>query len=117
MKSLVEFINEAKKGVFNNTICSKIIDKLSEEDKELFHNLRWDDETNGLRTGEEIEYYLYKRCKEEQVDEYFSIVQNALNIVGYTDKDVVDAYSLSRSGKQMKVEVTAQVAYFIGSKV
>lgn len=117
MRSLVEFINEAKKGVFNNTVCSKIIDKMSEEDKSLFRDLRWDDETDGLRTGEEIEYYLYKRCKEEQVDKYFSIAQKALKTVGYTDKDVVDAYSLARSGKQMKVEVTAQVAYFIGSKV
>lgn len=117
MKSLIEYINEAKKRVFDNNICSKIIDKLSEEDKDLFRNLRWDDETDGLRTSEEIEYYLYKRCKEEQLDEYFSATLAALAFVDYTARDVVDAYSLARSGKQMKVEVIAQVAYFIGSRV
>lgn len=117
MKSLVEFINEAKKGVFNDKICKKIIDNLSEEDKNLFRDLRWDDETDGLRTGEEIEHYLWKKCKEEQVDKYFVVTKAALNAVDYTDKDVVDAYSLSRSGKQMKIEVITQVAYFIGSRV
>lgn len=72
-----------------------------------------DKKTNTNFSMEEIEQRFWKGDLNENVDEYFERISKMLDNAGITPKNISDTYSLARSGKQMKIEVIAQVSWMI----
>ena len=117
MKSLVNFINEIRPTDLNSSkIFKKLAKNMSEEDKTFVTTLYKEENHNTYRTMEEVEKILWKEDN-ETIDKYFAQIKNILKIVNFTPSQIVDTYSLARSGKQMKIEVIAQVGYFANEAI
>ena len=112
MKTFSEFIKESQYADLHaGKIQKKLIKKLTDEDKNFVKFLFHDEKRNVGRTMEEVEKALWK-VDSKLIDEYFEHVTAILKYVDFTPEQVVSTYSLARSGKQMKIEVIAQVGYF-----
>lgn len=122
MKNINEYIIEASEKQHLNKIHSswpKVVKKLSEEDKEWVKNLANDSSKNQIYTMEELE----QRCwngdlKDTWNDKYLYMIDHILTRDnGITQKDVIDTYSLAKSGKQSMIEVFAQTLYMINREL
>ena len=122
MKNINEYIIEASEKQRLNKIhssWSKVVKKLSEEDKEWVKNLATDSSKNLIYTVEDLE----QRCwngdlKDTWNDEYIYMIDHILTRDnGITQKDVIDTYSLAKSGKQSMIEVFAQTLYMINREL
>ena len=122
MKNINEYIIEASEKQRLNKIhssWSKVVKKLSEEDKEWVKTLANDSSKNQIYTMEELE----QRCwngdlKDTWNDEYLYMIDHILTRDnGITQKDVIDTYSLATSGKQSMIEVFAQTLYMINREL
>ena len=107
MKNLVEFIEEALK-------CpnwKKVQKSLSEDDKKFVSELT-KGEDNSYLSSEDIEQRLWKGDLKDKVDElYNKCTELVKDIVPLND--IVNYYSLARSGKQNKIELIAQILWSI----
>ena len=114
MKDIKEYILESKAPNWK-----KIAKSLSNEDKEWIKSLANDTEHNQIWTMEEIENHCWKGdLKDSWNDEYLKLIDHILTREnGITQKDVIDCYSLARSGKQSMIEVFAQTIYMINREL
>jgi len=122
MKDIKVFISESSEKQRLNKIhnsWSKLVKKLSAEDKEWIKGLANDTKNNQILTMEEIEQRCWKGdLKDSWKDEYLKLIDHVLTREnGITQKDVIDCYSLARSGKQSMIEVFAQTIYMINMEL
>lgn len=122
MKAINTYINEASEKQRLNKIHSswkKVAKKLSEEDKEFIKKIAVDTKNNQWYSMEEIEQHCWKGdLKDKWEDMYLTMIDHILTRDnGITQKDVIDCYSLARSGKQSMIEVFAQTAYMINREL
>lgn len=116
MKDIKEFINEAKsKKWFNWRLVANDLDNNT---KELLKKVCLDTKNNSWYSIEEIEQRFWDGDLKDELDNIWDIVTTKiLNVkhkrIAYelTPEDVVQQYSLARSGKQSKIEVIAQTCY------
>ena len=116
MQSIKTYILEAK------SIHSKwkeVAKKLSKEDKEWVKKYAVDNKSNQIYTMAELEQRMWKGDLKDQIDDiYDHLINSILNENNkITAKDIIDTYSLARTGKQSKIEVIAQALYMINIKL
>lgn len=112
MKSLVEFIHENKKADLHTaTVQKKLAKSMTDQDKSFAKFLYKDEKNNNVLTMEDVEKLLWK-IDDQVIDDYYNHVTEILKYVDFTPEQVVNTYSLARSGKQKKIEVIAQVGHF-----
>lgn len=121
MKAINTYINESSEEQRLNKIHSswkKVAKKLSKEDKEFIQDIVIDKKYNQWYSMEEIENRCWKGdLKDTWHDMYLRMIDNILTKEnGITPKDVIDCYSLARSGKQSMIEVFTQTAYMINKE-
>lgn len=112
MKPLHEYIIEAgQKGFLSSKERLKLANSLMIDDRERIQDIRSITAgSNNIPSFEDIEQLFWKNPDyKERVDDYFEYVTRWLKEIKTTPEDIVKAYSLSRSGKQMKIEVIATV--------
>lgn len=109
MKNLYEYLMEGQKGYLTRAISNKLYKSLSVDDREHIEDIdRLLTKNNNIPSFEDIEQF-FRNGGKDKVDEYFEYVTGWLNNIDFTPKDIVMAYSLARSGNQMKIEVIATV--------
>lgn len=110
MKNLYEYMMESQKGYFTQAISNKLYKSLLIDDRERIEDVdRLLTKNNSIPSFEDIEQFFWKGDGKDKVDDYFEYVTGWLKNIDFTPKDVVTAYSLARSGNQMKIEVIATV--------
>lgn len=110
MKSLQEYLTESQKGFLTQTACRKLYKSLLIDDRERIEDIdRFIAYDNTIPSFEDVEKLFWKGEYKDRVDDYYEYVTGWLKNIGFTPNDVVMAYSLARSGKQMKIEVIATV--------
>ena len=113
MKNLYEYIMEAgePKGFLTAAKRLKLYQSLLIDDRERIQDINSITAgSNNIPSFEDIEQLFLKNPDyKERVDDYFEYVTRWLKEIKTTPEDIVKAYSLSRSGKQMKIEVIATV--------
>ena len=114
MKTITTYINESK-----SINWKKIAKSLSKEDKEWIQNYALDKKNNQIYTMEELEQRMWKGDLKDQIDD---IYERLIDSILYEDnkitaRDVIDTYSLARTGKQSRIEVIAQTLYMINIKL
>lgn len=114
MKNITTYINEAK-----SINWKKIAKSLSKEDKEWIQNYALDKKNNQIYTMEELEQRMWKGDLKDQIDD---IYERLIDSILYEDnkitaRDVIDTYSLARTGKQSRIEVIAQTLYMINKQL
>lgn len=118
MKNLTEYIFESPSRDWDKKF-KKFKKSISKEDMQLFLEIANDSKSNSsntLRSAEEIEQLFWKGEYKDKVDEIFSKISEYLNKAGSSANEVCDRYSLARSGKQYKIEVSAQMIYFLNTR-
>lgn len=110
MKDLYGYLMENQKGYFTQAISNKLYKSLLIDDRELIEDIdRLLTKNNSIPTVEDIEQFFKNGDGKDKVDDYFEYVTGWLKNIDFTPKDVVMAYSLARSGNQMKIGVVATV--------
>lgn len=112
MKDIKNYILEAK------SIHSKwkdVAKKLSKEDKEWIKKYAINEKNNQIYTMEELEQRMWKGDLKDQIED---IYDHLIDSILYEDnkitaRDIIDTYSLARTGKQSQIEVIAQALYMI----
>ena len=114
MKELKLYITESKAPNWK-----QVAKKLSKEDKEWIKKYALDKEHNQIFTMEELEQRMWKGDLKDQWDlmNNYLIDHILTRDNGITQKDVIDTYSLAKSGKQSMIEVLAQTIYMINMKL
>ena len=109
MKTLHEYIMEAgnPKGFLTAALRKKLynsllIERIEDIDRFITHD-------NTLPSFEDIENVFAKGAYKDRVDDYYKYVTGWLKNINLTPNDVIEAYSLARSGKQSKIAVIATV--------
>lgn len=111
MNTLFECIMEATspKGWLTTAIRKKIFGNLLIDDKERLKDIVAHCRGN-FPTSEDIEKLFWGHDDyKDRVDDYYEYVTEWLKYAKITPNDVVQAYSLARSGKQSKIEVIGTV--------
>ena len=116
MKDIKNYILEAKNI---HSQWKKLAKKLSKEDKEWIKKYAFDEKNNQIYTMEELEQRMWKGDLKDQIED---IYDHLIDSILYEDnkitaKDVIDTYSLARTGKQSKIEVIAQTLYMINMEL
>ena len=116
MKDIKDYIIEAK------DIHSKwkdVAKKLSKEDKEWIKKYAFDKKRNQIYTMEELEKRMWKGDLKDQIEDIYDHLIDSILYENnkITARDIIDAYSLSRTGKQSKIEVIAQALYMINMEL
>lgn len=116
MKDIKNYILEAK------SIHSKwkdVAKKLSKEDKEWIKKYAIDEKNNQIYTMEELEQRMWKGDLKDEWDlmNNYLIDHILTRQNGITQRDVIDEYSLAKSGKQSMIEVLAQTIYMINMQL
>lgn len=112
MKPLFSYIMEAStpKGFITSAKRKELFNSLSTDDRkrieDIDHNVTHD---NTLPSFEDIEKFFSKGEYKDSVSEYYEYVTGWLKNIGLTPKDIIEAYSLPRSGNQSKIAVIATV--------
>lgn len=93
--------------------------KLSKEDKEWIKKYAIDEKNNQIYTMEELEQRMWKGDLKDEWDlmNNYLIDHILTRDNGITQKDVIDTYSLARTGKQSMIEVIAQTLYMINKQL
>lgn len=97
----------------------EIAKKLSKEDKEWIKKYAFDEKNNAIYTMEELEQRMWKGDLKDQIED---IYDHLIDSILYEDnkitaRDIIDTYSLARTGKQSKIEVIAQALYMINTQL
>lgn len=117
MKSLYEYVNEGmgRKGWLTKAKQRKLVSSLLIDDRERIKDIN-----TALHIGpgriplsEDISDLFWRGAYKDKVDEYYGYVTEWLKDIGLTPVDIIDAYSLARSGKQSKIDVIATVIWAI----
>lgn len=115
---ILENLDNSKTLLEAKSIHSKwkdVAKKLSKEDKEWIKKYAIDEKNNQIYTMEELE----QRMWEGDLKNEWDLMNNYLidHILtrqnGITQRDVINEYSLAKSGKQSMIEVLAQTIYMI----
>lgn len=110
MKNLFNYITESSNGYLTQEDLEKIWSNLLIDDRERIVDVnRLVSKPNVFASAEDIEQAFWKGSYKNRVDDYFGYVTEWLQYIKRTPKEIADAYSFSRVGKQMKIEVIAQV--------
>lgn len=112
MKTLHEYIIEAgnPKGFLTAALRKKLYKSLLIDDRERIEDVdRQLSSHNTIPSFEDIEQFFWKGDYKDRVDDYYEYVTGWLKNINLTPNDVIEAYSLARSGKQSKIEVIATV--------
>lgn len=119
MKSLYEYVNEAKlpKGWLTNAKKKKLVAGLLIDDRERIKDINTYCHCGpgNIPTSEDIANLFWRGQYKDKVDDYYRYVTNWLKDIDVTPEDIVAAYALARSGKQSKIEVIATVIYSINT--
>lgn len=112
MKNLYEYMMEGQKGYLTQNIRYKLYKSLLIDDRERIEDInRLVTKNNNIPSFEDIEQFFKNGAGKDNVDDYFEYVTGWLKNIDFTPKDIVMAYSLARSGNQMKIEVIATVIH------
>lgn len=114
MKDIQQYILESKSANW-----AKIAKSLSKEDKDWIKKYACDANNNQIYTMEELEQRMWKGDLKDEIED---IYDHLIDSILYEDnkitaKDIIDTYSLARTGKQSKIEVIAQALYMINMKL
>ena len=115
MKNIKLYITEASTRDWENKF-KKFKKLISKEDMELFSEIANDKKNNVINTSEDIEQMFWKGELKDRVDEIWKKIDEYLNKAGSSSNEVCERYSLARSGKQYKIEVAAQMIYFLNTR-
>ena len=107
MKSIIEYVNEAKTPNWK-----KMYKQLNDKDRRELELLAFDERRNNIRTMEDMEQLFWNGPLKEKVDEYWALVNRWIEGFCTTD-EIARMYYLARSGKQNKIEVIATVFYML----
>ena len=108
MKSLSQYITESSQNLTSDKLQT-IYGSLLIDDKERLVDFKQFIDDNS--TFEDIERAFWRGHYKNDVDDWFDYITDLLTVVNLTPKDIIYYYSLARSGKQMKIEVIAQVLH------
>jgi hypothetical protein len=115
MKNINTYINESSNRDWEKKY-KKFKKLISKEDMKLFSEIANDKKTNNINTSEDIEQMFWKGELKDKVDDIWKKIDTYLNQAGSSSDEVCDRYSLARSGKQYKIEVSAQMIYFLNTR-
>ena len=115
MKSLYENEGTSGKGQLTKAKQRKLVAGLLIDDRERIKDIN-----TALHIGpgriplsEDISDLFWRGAYKDKVDEYYGYVTEWLKNIGFTPRDIIDAYSLAHSGKQSKIDVIATVLWII----
>lgn len=117
MDFLYEYVNEGmgRKGWLTKARRKKLVAGLLIDDRERIKDIN-----TALHIGsgriplsEDISDLFWRGAYKDRVDEYYGYITEWLKNIGLTPRDIIDAYSLARSGKQAKIDVIATVLWII----
>ena len=117
MASLYEYANEGvgREGWLTKSRRKKLRASLLIDDRERIKDIN-----TVLHIGpgriplsEDISDLFWRGAYKDMVDEYYGYVTEWLKNISLTPVDIIDAYSLARSGKQAKIDVIATVLWVI----
>ena len=113
MKQLSIYITEAgQKGRLTQAVSGRIYKNLLIDDRERIEDIdRHLTHRGTIPSFEDIEQFFWKGAGKDKVDDYYGYITSWLKDVNITPGDIVNVYSLARSGKQMKIEVIASVIH------
>ena len=106
MKKISQYISEALKA----PNWKKIRKSLSKEDLDFVHRIASDG--NSYRSAEDIEKELWQGSLKDRVDELYDKALSFINGI-IPEKNIIDYYSLATSGKNRKIDVTAEIFWAI----
>lgn len=116
MRNITEFINESK---IKPTMWKNLVKKLSDDDKNWVKKYAKDENNNTYYSMEELEKRMWKGdLKDEWEDMNLYLIDHILTRDnGIIQRDVIETYSLARSGKQSMIEVIAQTIFMINKEL
>lgn len=113
MAPLYEYTNDGmgRKGWLTKSRRKKLRAGLLIDDRERIKDINTVLHIGPGRTplSEDISDLFWRGAYKDKVDEYYGYVTEWLKDIGLTPVDIIDAYSLARSGKQSKIDVIATV--------
>ena len=114
MKDITTYINEGK-----SINWKKIAKSLSKEDKEWIQKYALDKKNNQIYTMEELEQRMWKGDLKDQIEDIYAHLVDSILCEDnkIAARDIIDTYSLARTGKQSKIEVIAQALYMINMQL